>query len=421
MRLTFFGLTINRLHSVKVYAALPVLNETENLPSVIDGILNQDYSDLHLVVCVNQPDEWHTIIEKSEICRNNLNALEYLYSLDDQRITIIDKSTPGNGWVGQKHGVGWARKTAMDGANELAEPKDIILSIDADTFYTSEYFSAVVHAISEAPEAAGLSAPYYHRLTGDEVTDRCILRYEIYMRNYALNMLLINSPYAISAIGSGMACTASMYRKVRGITPKMSGEDFYFIQKLRKAGDIIIDCDEVIYPASRFSDRVYFGTGPAMIKGRTGNWESYPIYDKSLFQEVKLTYDLFAELYHKDVGTPMDDFLTETFQTNISGLWQPFRENCRTPEQFKKAAMQKVDALRILQYLKMREKESIKPEEERLSDFLKNDFNAGEQIKGALESLQESGFKNLDTAALNLIRDFMFVNERKLQKSKKIA
>lgn len=83
--------------------------------------------------------------------------------------------------------------------------------------------------------------------------------------------------------------------------------------------------------------------------------------------------------------------------------------------------MQKVDALRILQYLKMREKESIKPEEERLSDFLKNDFNAGEQIKGALESLQESGFKNLDTAALNLIRDFMFVNERKLQKSKKIA
>lgn len=406
---------------MKVYAALPVLNETENLPSVIDDLLNQEYSDLQLVVCVNQPEEWHHNPERSEICRNNIKALKYLYSLDDGRITIIDKSTAGNGWIGQKHGVGWARKTAMDAANELAQPDDIILSVDADTFYTAEYFSAVTDAFQQIPDAAGLSVPYYHRLTGNEITDRCILRYEIYMRNYALNMLLIQNPYAFSAIGSGMACTASMYRKVRGLTPKMSGEDFYFIQKLRKAGNIIINCDEVIYPASRFSDRVYFGTGPAMIKGRTGNWDSYPIYSEELFQDVKTTYRLFSQLYHKDVSTPMDEFLCETFQTEIAAMWQPIRLNCRSEEQFKKAAMQKVDALRILQYLKINERESIEQQEIRLIGFLSRNFNPESGIIDAFNKLNKSGFEKAGVSTLNLIRDFMFVNERKLQKEYKIA
>ncbi|HLO91159.1 MAG TPA: glycosyltransferase [Lentimicrobium sp.] len=414
-------MSINRGYRVKVYATLPVLNETDNLPSVIDAILNQEYSDIHLVVCVNQPDEWHAVPDKSHICRNNLEALQYLYSLDDRRITIIDKSTPGNGWIGRKHGVGWARKTAMDAANELAQPEDIILSIDADTWYTPEYFSAVVKAFDENQQAAGLSVPYYHPLTGDEITDRCVLRYEIYMRNYALNMLLINNPYSISAIGSGMACTAAMYRKVRGITPKMSGEDFYFIQKLKKAGNIIIDCDEVIYPASRFSDRVYFGTGPAMIKGRAGSWESYPVYDEELFKDVKLTFNLFCELYTGDVPTPMDDFLLDAFQTDMSGLWRPLRENCRTAEQFFKAAMQKVDGLRILQFLKIKEKDGTDTSEERLARFLNKNFSPHDEMEDAINQLLLHGFDKIAIGSLNLIRDFMFVHERSLQKEYRVV
>lgn len=406
---------------MKVYAALPVLNETDNLPSVIDDILNQEDADVHLVVCVNQPDEWHSIDEKHHICSNNLQAMEYLYSLDDSRLTIVDKSTPGNGWIGKKHGVGWARKVAMDKANEMANPDDIIVSIDADTWYTPEYFKAVLKSFESNPDAAGLSVPYYHQLTGDELTDRCVLRYEIYMRNYALNMLLIQNPYCFSAIGSGMACTAGMYRKVRGITPKMSGEDFYFVQKLRKAGNIIIDCDETIFPASRFSDRVYFGTGPAMIKGRSGNWDSYPVYAEELFHEIKATFDLFSKLYHEDIPTPMDGFLTEAFQTDISEFWKPLRENCRTAGQFYKAAMQKVDGLRILQFLKTSEKESDSSNEERLSKFLTKNFNPEPQIEDSLLKLEKHGFDSVDVNTLNLIRDFMFVNERKLQKKYTVA
>ncbi len=409
-------MSINSDKRVKVYAALPVLNELENLPVVISNILEQEDVDFELIVCVNQPNEWHENEDKVSICHNNKLAIEYLESLEDNRITVIDKSTKGNGWIGRNHGVGWARMTAMDRASAKAGDDDIIVSIDADTYYTSDYFRAVTDAFEHFPAAAGLSVPYYHPLTGNEVNDRCILRYELYMRNYALNMLLINNPYSFSAIGSGMACKGSMYRKVRGLTPKMSGEDFYFVQKLRKAGKIIIDCEEVIYPASRFSDRVYFGTGPAIIKGAAGNWESYPVYAQDLFLDIKATFDLFPILFDKEVSTPMDDFLKKCFKIDIGELWKPLKTNCRDKASFIKAATQKVDGLRILQFLKDSNSTDHGTEEHKLASFIINNLNPSIELHEAIDHLLTYGFENAPISSLNLIRDLMFVNERRMQK-----
>lgn len=414
-------MSINIGRSIKVYAALPVLNEPDNVPVIINDLLSQEGVELHLIICVNQPDEWWQMPDKLPICEHNRATIEYIHSLNDSRITCIDKSSRGNGWIGRKHGVGWARKVAMDTADQMADDDDIIISVDADTSYSSTYFKAVVDALDQYPSAVGLSVPYYHPLTGDEVADRCILRYELYMRNYALNMLLIRNPYCFSAIGSGMACKAGTYRKVRGITPKLSGEDFYFVQKLRKAGNIIIDCEEVIYPASRFSDRVYFGTGPAMIRGRAGNWSSYPIYDQDLFLEIKATYDLMPELYHADVTTPMDSFLAESFQVEISDVWGPLRVNSPNVSQFVKAAVQKVDGLRILQYLKSSDAQYSERSESRLERFLTNNFNVDVVILDALKQVKDLGFEYAPVSSLNLIRDFMFVNERQLQRKYQLA
>lgn len=400
----------------RVYAALPVLNEQDHIKRVIDELLNQEDVTTSLIVCVNQPCEWWNMTDKREACMNNQDTLEYISSLHHPAITCIDKSSPGKGWIGRKHGVGWARKTAMDLANEMANEEDFIFSVDADTSYSSRYFKSVIDSFNRNPQAVGFSSPYYHLLTGDEMADRCILRYEIYMRNYALNMLLIRNPYCFSAIGSGMACKAKIYRKVRGLTPKMSGEDFYFIQKLRKLGPIIIDNEETIYPASRFSNRVYFGTGPAMIKGRTGDWSSYPIYDQSLFRQVKTTFDLFEQLYTKDVPTPMDAYLKEESAT--ASIWEPLRQNCTNALQFGKAATQKIDALRILQFLKISDKDYTDTAESKLASFIIENFHPEERIFKLLEKLN---FKEDSVVTLNLIRDYMFVMERQLQQTYQTA
>jgi len=150
-----------------------------------------------------------------------------------------------------------------------------------------------------------------------------------------------------------MAVPVHAYRAIGGITPKLSGEDFYFLQKLRKYGDIIVWNEEQTFPATRYSDRVFFGTGPALIKGVQSDWNSYPIYAYQLFDEVKHTFHLFEDLFSADVPTPMDTFLEKTFLTK--NIWVPLRENFKDKNKFIRACAEKVDGLRILQFLKSRQ------------------------------------------------------------------
>ena len=335
--------------NARIYIALPVLNEFTNLPKLVTCLKLQTIQDFELVVCVNQYESWWNLHEKKAQCLDNQKSLHYLRSINDDRIKIIDKSSTGNGWPAKRGGVGWARKLTMDFINKRAKPDDLIISIDADTYYPPDYVESIFKTFSSFSKLSGLCVPYYHKLSGGE-TDLLILRYEIYMRNYLLNMLRIENPYAFTALGSAMVATVRAYRKIGGITPHKSGEDFYFIQKLAKIGGLGIWSDAIAYPSPRFSDRVLFGTGPALIKGRSGDWDSYPVYNSKLFDLVKETFDRFNYLIDSDETTPMDGFLKSQFKTD--NLWKPLRANYKDPQNFIKACKTKVDGLRILQFLK---------------------------------------------------------------------
>jgi len=348
----------------KIFVALPVMNEMDYLPWFIACLKDQSVNHFKLIACVNQHDEWWEDERKVLICRDNSEAISYLHGISDFPVEVVDRSSKGNGWKGKDFGVGWARKTAMDRINVQADNEDLMISLDADTFFNPQYFQSVADNLKRNPGAVALSVPYYHRLTGDEVKDRAILRYEIYMRYYAINLWRIGSPYNFTAIGSAIALPIRSFRAVGGITPHKSGEDFYFVQKLRKYGRVVTWNAEKVYPAARYSDRVFFGTGPAMIKGVNGDWKSYPIYPYGFFDEVKQTNDIFSELFSKNVPTPMDDFIKEKFQGK--NIWQPLRENFRTEEKFVRACHHKLDALRILQFLKWRNTRSKILDEENL-------------------------------------------------------
>ena len=256
----------------KIFICLPILNESENIPVLLDSLKNQSYKNFELIACVNQPEEWWEVDEKIDQCQDNQRSLEILKKEKQFPITIIDKSSKGNGWQGKQKGVGWARKIAMDKAASLGTDQDLIVSIDADTEYPKDYLLSVRDIFKKKPKIVGLANPYYHRLTQDEEANYAILRYEIYMRNYAINMLLIDNPYHFTALGSAMATSVKTYARMGGISPKASGEDFYFLQKLSKFGFLEHWNKYKLYPAARFSDRVNFGNGPAMIKLNTGDW-----------------------------------------------------------------------------------------------------------------------------------------------------
>lgn len=333
-----------------IHICLPVLNEYENLPNLLASFQNQSYSNFKLYICVNQPNDWWDQGDKVAQCLDNERSLQYIHSLTNIDLHIIDKSTKGHGWTGKKRGVGWARKLVMDMASEQGNTNDILLSVDADTEYPPPYFQSLIDIFEKEDQFTAHSNPYYHRLSGKMAEDLAILRYEIYMRVYAINMILIDNPYAFSAVGSAMATSIRQYKKMGGISPKSSGEDFYFLQYMRKNGPLNQYNSVKVYPQARFSDRVNFGTGPAMIKGDSGDWSSYPFYPPLLFSLVKETFDGFEMLFEQDHELPMTSFLKN--QLKKDHPWEALRKNHKSVDRFVRACSELVDGLRILQFLK---------------------------------------------------------------------
>jgi len=395
----------------KIWIAIPVMNESEYLPMTVNCLFEQDFPDFRAVFCVNQPELWWGNPDKIHICEDNKKTLQYLQGLNDPRFTVIDCCSAGKGWVGNQYGVGRARKTAMDYVMENADPDDFILSLDADTVVNSDYLSLLNGDLDRNRDMSGVTIRYYHPLTGVEKADRAILRYEMYMRLYAINMMKAGLPYAFTALGSAMGCPVKVYRTIRGITPHKSGEDFYFIEKLYKHGKILVDTNSEVFPAARFSDRVFFGTGPAMIKGAAGDWSSYPFYLPEIFNEISKSFSAFRNLPENDPDYPMKKFLSESFRSSM--WWENISRNFKTKEQFYGASVRKVDGLIILQYLRYCQKSLQMTDLECLRKNIEHHFGS---ISLENYNLNRFSFETSEISLINDLRNHLTHLENALRK-----
>ena len=395
--------------SPHIFVAIPALDELATLPQTMEALALQSCRyNFSVYVCVNQPDEWWNNPEKLRICEENRQLLDYLSQFDKFELHVIDRSSREHGWKGRDYGVGIARKVLFDNILQIANDDDVIVSLDSDTLFEKSYLQSIGDRFRENEKLNTISMPYYHKLTAEDDANRAILRYELYMRSYFINMSLIESPYAFTAIGSAIAMRVRALRKIGGITPMKSGEDFYLLQKLRKMDYVSNWCDGVAFPAARFSERVFFGTGPAMVKGRAGNWESYPIYHHLLFQEIKHNYDLIPQLFSENITTDFITFLENQFHD--ADLWSPLRKNATSAERFSRAFHEKADGLRILQYMKQKQKEKGISDE----DALKANFLFFfEKMPDFLENLKK--IDDLSTDELNFLRNLLFEFEKELR------
>lgn len=401
-----------------IHVALPVMDEPEWLPITLRAIAAQTYTPFRVVACVNQPDSWWSDTEKVQKCHNNQLCLNILQDFRGAEVTILDHTSIGRGWKGKQHGVGFARKTAMDHIARTASPDDILLSLDADTTFPDGYFQSVADTFSRIDNLVALAVPYYHLLTGREGEDRAILRYEIYMRHYFLSLARLNSPYSFTALGSAMAVPVYAYRAIGGITPKLSGEDFYFLQKLRKYGSVGIWNPVMVNPAARFSDRVFFGTGPAMIRGAAGDWGSYPVYPLELFDQIGETYAMIERMYEQTTMTPVVRFLQKVFREEDP--FRPLRQNHKDRARFIRAFHEKLDGLRILQFLKTNHRPFQGSDEWNLRQFLMEYYPESESL---IPDIFRNDF-SLSTAGkevLLLLRDFLFTREMAVRRQQLIA
>ena len=99
-------------------------------------------------------------------------------------------------------------------------------------------------------------------------------------------------------------------------------------------------------------------------------------------------------------------------QFNETDIWQPLRKNFRTEENFIRACHEKLDGLRILQYLKQRQSDLYKPDEtclkENISKIFSNDVPFNFNINDL--NFMKSSVKELDA-----IRNYLAAIEEILQ------
>jgi len=212
----------------------------------------------------------NSVSESHEKKEDNQKTLKFLNDAGRKfknrlRLHWIDAASPGMELEG-KGGVGKARKTGMDAVLNHLDSNDasLIFCLDADTLVSPNYLSAAFGHFRKNQNSSGAVFRFEHRKGSSETEENAIVSYELFMRYYVEALKFAASPYAYHALGSAIVCQASSYVKAGGMRDKNAGEDFYFLQALRKTGLVRQIDDACVYPAARASDRVPFGTGASV-------------------------------------------------------------------------------------------------------------------------------------------------------------
>lgn len=265
-----------------------------------------------------------------------------------------------------KHaGAGLARKIGMDEAvrrfSEIGNPNGIILCLDADTIVEENYLAEALKYFRKNEKSPGAVFYFEHPLSGDEdiheVYDAIVL-YELYLRYYKLALKYTGFPNVYHSIGSCIAVNAVSYCKSGGMNKRQAGEDFYFLQKLSILGAIGEINSTCVYPSSRISDRVPFGTGPEIEKIINAKDTAYPTYSFESFLQLKELFSTCRDFYKagsEEVATifskiPMEmrAYLYSTDAINAIG---EINANAATEKSFVKRWFQWFNAFRIVKFL----------------------------------------------------------------------
>ncbi|WP_347838490.1 glycosyltransferase family 2 protein [uncultured Draconibacterium sp.] len=260
-------------------------------------------------------------------------------------------------------GAGLARKKGMDEAiarfNSFNHTGGILVSLDADTLVAKNYLTEIEKHFIKNPKHVGATLAFEHqKIALDEKHRRGIELYEKYLAYYKRALQFAAYPYAMFTIGSAFAVKADAYVKRGGMNRRQAGEDFYFLQNLVQLGTVGEITSTKVYPSSRLSDRVPFGTGPVLQKWMKGEEDLRSTYNfeafkniRELFLQINKLYKIQPEEYEafiKSLSQAMRNFLeVDNFYAELNDL----NNNCSRPETFHQRFFQKFNAFKILRFL----------------------------------------------------------------------
>jgi len=257
----------------------------------------------------------------------------------------------------KKGGVGYARKKGMDEAvyrfDLIGQKNGIICSMDADTMVAENYFAEVINAFDKQKKEC-LVIHFEHPLNGLDSDHRlAIVNYELHLRYYIEALRWSGFSHAYQTLGSAIAVSATGYAVMGGMPVRQAGEDFYFVHKFSKLNQVFELNTTTVYPSSRVSDRVPFGTGKAigdLMKNKIKWGITYPI---QAFKDLRvfLDYSLLlndTSLDVTDMPASINAFLAEI---DFKSILDEIKSNTSSRENFKKRFYQKMDAFMMMKYI----------------------------------------------------------------------
>ena len=244
--------------------------------------------DITILVVVNEPEE-----ASHEISKINLSTIASLQQLTVPagfQLEIIHAKLPK-----KKAGVGLARKMGMDEAcrifDQINNQEGIILCFDADSTCQENYLVEIEKAFRENRAECAI---VFHEHPLDNTA---IIQYELFLRFYSGALRYASFPYAYQTLGSCIAVLANTYMNHGGMNTRKAGEDFYFLHKIIPHCRFLEINATTIYPSSRTSDRVPFGTGAAIQRINQNQGLPYLTYHPDSFEDLRLLFDQIDQLF----------------------------------------------------------------------------------------------------------------------------
>lgn len=228
---------------------------------------------------------------------NNINNHEILQFSNSIDLLIIDCNSKGQ-QLPEKKGVGLARKIGADLAVKLYTQGCIkfswVFSTDADVILPINYFQQI-QMIDKNTAAIVDEFDHY---SDDKQLNQNQFLYDMKLRYYQSGVSYAGINYNYIPLGSTLIVNMLSYAQVRGFPIRNAGEDFYLLNKLAKVGSIHVNSAIVILIKSRYSDRVPFGTGPAL--NIINNSNEYKYYNPICFILLKHWFDFLNEMWHEN-------------------------------------------------------------------------------------------------------------------------
>ena len=326
-------------------------------------VINQPDNDLGLAHYQTQVDLSNAIAQQGGVIwqQDNLQLIELCQANKNQRInSAILMVNRYHHAIPAEQGVGLARKIGADLAVTLVYAGVIanpwIHSSDADAYLPDNYFT--VHASDNLAlkQAVATCCNFYHHSDQQAIYQANKL-YERALRYYVAGLAYAQSPYAYFTIGSTLSFDMLAYCQARGFPKRSAGEDFYLLNKLAKLGDVVYLPDVTIKLDARPSQRVPFGTGPAVqnIMQLTEQGQDYLYYHPTVFIELKACLQAFAILWqHRLQPELWFAGLSDTTQQalkNIGLLTFISKQKSAKQAQFNKQLTVWFDSFKTLKYI----------------------------------------------------------------------